>query len=141
MQADGRVAIIAGCDSPSYWQGIGMHATGPAPSTLVGRERELALLYERLTAALAGSGSLVLIGGEAGIGKTRLAEVLCDEATEQGALVLVGRCYDLTETPPYGPWVDLFKQYPAIEHAPSLPAAFAQRGTVGAVPSQAALLQ
>ena len=60
------------------------------------------------TAALAGHGSLVLIGGEAGIGKTALAEALCREAAEQGALVLVGRCYDLTETPPYGPWVELF---------------------------------
>jgi predicted ATPase len=74
-----------------------------ATAPLVGREREHALLRERLAAALGGHGSLVLIGGKAGIGKTTLAEALCQDAVEQGALVLVGRCYDLSETPPYGP--------------------------------------
>ncbi|MFN8517316.1 MAG: AAA family ATPase, partial [Chloroflexia bacterium] len=80
---------------------------------IVGRERELATLRERLGAALAGRGGLVLIGGEAGIGKTTLAEAALREATEGGAAVLVGRCYDLTETPPYGPWRDLFAHLPA----------------------------
>ncbi|MGN6566249.1 MAG: AAA family ATPase [Thermomicrobiales bacterium] len=80
---------------------------------LVGREREQAVLRELLAAARAGEGSLVLIGGEAGIGKTALAETLGWEAVEQSALVLVGRCYDLTETPPYGPWTELLAQAPA----------------------------
>src|SRR4051812_30281266 len=62
------------------------------PSPLIGRDRELAILRERLTAAISGSGTLVLIGGEAGIGKTALAETLCREAEARGALVLVGRC-------------------------------------------------
>src|SRR5919202_60940 len=70
---------------------------------LVGRERELALLRERLGAALAGRGGLVLIAGEAGVGKTTLAEALAREALDRGARVAVGRCYHLTETPPYGP--------------------------------------
>ena len=111
------------------------------PPLLVGRERERALLRERLDAALAGRGGLVLIGGEAGIGKTALAEGLAREAAEAGGLVLVGRCYDLTETPPYGPWVELFGRYPASAAAdlPPLPAAFAARGQVGEAASQQAL--
>src|SRR3954454_25335931 len=85
-------------------------ATRPIPASanppLVGRDREQTILRAALDAALAGRGSLVLVGGEAGIGKTTLAETLCAEATQQGALVLVGRCYDLSETPPYGPWAE-----------------------------------
>ncbi|HEU5329156.1 MAG TPA: AAA family ATPase, partial [Thermomicrobiales bacterium] len=76
----------------------------PVAPPLVGREREQATLRAALARALTGHGSLVLISGEAGIGKTALAETLCQEATNQGARVLVGRCYDLSETPPYGPW-------------------------------------
>src|SRR5690242_564764 len=92
---------------------------------LAGRERELATLRKRLAEALGGHGGLVLIGGEAGIGKTALAEAVCREAEERGAQVLVGRCYDLTETPPYGPWVELFDRLRQTDGAPSLPGAFA----------------
>src|SRR5262245_49703245 len=62
----------------------GHPATVPATPPLVGRDRELAALREALAAALAGRGSLVLIGGEAGIGKTTLADALCRAATEEG---------------------------------------------------------
>jgi DNA-binding CsgD family transcriptional regulator len=108
---------------------------------LVGRERELAVLHQNVDAAMGGHGGLVLIGGEAGIGKTALAETVCREATERGARVLVGHCYDLTETPPYGPWIELFGRYRQTDDLPSLPDAFARRGTVGPVASQAALFQ
>ena len=109
---------------------------------LAGRERELGLLREQLAAALAGHGSLVLIGGEAGIGKTALAEsALPGGARTRGALVLVGRCYDLTETPPYGPWLELFARYRPSDGCPPLPDAFARRGMIGAVASQAALFR
>jgi DNA-binding CsgD family transcriptional regulator len=118
-----------------------MHAHAPAPSILVGRDRELGILRARLAAARTGNGGLVLIGGEAGIGKTTLAEALCREATERGALLLIGRCYDLTETPPYGPWVELFAHYRSGDGTPSPPDAFAERGTIGPVASQGALLQ
>jgi predicted ATPase len=104
--------------------------------TLVGREREQTALRDQHEAARTGRGGLVLIGGEAGIGKTALAESLCGEATEQGALVLIGRCYDLTETPPYGPWVDLFARYRPTDRQPPLPLVFIQPGAVGATMSQ-----
>ena len=87
-------------------------ASLPAALPLVGRERQLAVLRDALARALAGRGSLVLIGGEAGIGKTALAEALLAEAAAQGATVLVGRCYDLAETPPYGPWAKALASTP-----------------------------
>lgn len=111
------------------------------PSSIVGRDRELGILYDCLDAAVSGQGSLMLIGGEAGIGKTALAEAVCQEAAQRGALVLVGRCYDLTETPPYGPWIDLFGRYRPAGETPALPPALAEHGTVGAVASQAALFR
>src|SRR5262245_56724124 len=98
---------------------------GPVKSEshLVGREREQAALHDALAAALAGRGSLALIRGEAGIGKTTLAESLCAEAAARGAPALVGRCYDLSETPPYGPWVELFDHAPRGDDLPRLPLA------------------
>jgi len=89
---------------------------------LVGREREQGVLRERLSTMLAGRGSLVLIGGEAGIGKTTLVEDLTIEAEERGCLVLWGHAYDLSVTPPYGPWLEIFRRYRDLaSDLPSLP--------------------
>jgi DNA-binding CsgD family transcriptional regulator len=110
-------------------------------AALVGRDRELALLRDRLDAAFAGHGGLLLIGGEAGIGKTALAETICREAEARGALVLIGRCYDLSETPLYGLWAEVFGWYRQADGMPVLPDAFAQRGTVGEVGSKATLFE
>ncbi|HUG14112.1 MAG TPA: AAA family ATPase [Thermomicrobiales bacterium] len=79
-------------------------SVNPDSALIVGRQRELDLLQRRLSAMLAGRGGVVLIGGEAGIGKTTLVDLLHRQAQEHGALVLTGGCYDLTSTPPYGPW-------------------------------------
>ena len=101
-------------------------ASSPNPLfILVGRDRELGVLRERLAVAVSGQGGLVLISGEAGIGKTALAEALCREAAEQGALVRVGHCYDLTETPPYGPWTEIRDHIPLDPGLPPRPSAAA----------------
>ncbi|MGA7669966.1 MAG: BREX system ATP-binding domain-containing protein, partial [Nitrolancea sp.] len=78
---------------------------------LVGREREQATLRQALDDMLAGHGSLVLISGEAGIGKTTLVDWLANTAESEGCLVLKGGCYDLTTTPPYGPWREVLRDY------------------------------
>lgn len=97
--------------------------SGPDSATpaLVGRARAQAALRAALAAVLAGRGALVLIGGEAGSGKTTVAEALCAAASAQGALVLVGRCYDLTETPPYGPWAEALARAPGGDALPPPP--------------------
>lgn len=114
---------------------------GASSQLLVGRGRERRMLSGHLANALNGWGKLVLISGEAGAGKTALAEVLCNEAASQGAPVLVGRCYDLSFSPPYGLWVELFGRYEQSEGLPPPPAAFAQRGALAAVASQPALFE
>jgi DNA-binding CsgD family transcriptional regulator len=63
----------------------------------VGRTQELARLRELLDRATTGEPLLVLLGGEAGVGKTRLAEQLAAAAQEQGARVLRGGCVPLGE--------------------------------------------
>src|SRR5687768_15372233 len=105
---------------------------------LVGRRREQALLREHLGAAIAGRGSLVLIGGEAGIGKTALAEALASDAAAGGALVLVGHCYDLIETPPYGPWTELLDRCLPLPNLPPRPALLGEGDPAGTPEPQAA---
>lgn len=67
----------------------------------VGRERELADLAQLLTEAASGRGSLVLIGGDAGVGKSRLAEELARQTADQGFAALTGHSYEGEGTPPY----------------------------------------
>lgn len=82
-------------------------AGAPLREQFVGRAVELNLLRERLTAARAGQGCLVVINGEPGIGKTRMAEELADHAAGHGASVHWGRCFEGEWAPPYAPWVDV----------------------------------
>ncbi|MGI8858149.1 MAG: AAA family ATPase [Thermomicrobiales bacterium] len=97
-------------------------------SLLVGRDHELTILRESLAAALGGRGHLVLVSGEAGVGKTVLAEALCAEAEARGALVLTGRCYALTETPPYDPWMQAAAQCARSLALPAFPDALHSNG-------------
>ena len=108
---------------------------------LVGREREQAQLEPWLTDALDGHGRLVLISGEAGIGKTALTNWLLWLADERGALTRVGGCYDLTTTPPYGPWAAITRTWPDEPGLPSLPDALRDGASLGTVQSQAALFE
>lgn len=114
-------------------------AQAPPLPTIFGREREVTLGARLIDDALAGRGALLLISGEAGIGKTALAQAISAAAAARGAAVRIGRCYDLTETPPYGPWVELFAPFPAGEGARPLPAIVARRAAPHGASSQAAL--
>lgn len=76
-----------------------------ASSVLVGRHRELAALRDALARVRAGEPSTVLVGGEAGVGKTRLLEEFAGGATGGGARVLVGQCLELGEAGlPFAPF-------------------------------------
>ncbi len=80
----------------------GLH--GGAAGPMVGRDRELARIAALLDDALAGHGRLVLCTGEAGIGKTRLAEEATASAAARGVAVVWARAGDRDSSPPYGLW-------------------------------------
>ena len=108
---------------------------------IYGRDRERAQLGELLDSAIEGYGSLALISGEAGIGKTTLVDDLIYEAEQRDFLVLIGGCYDMTTTPPYGPWSEALQQYRQENGLPKLPAWFSNPERLEQVGSQGALLE
>ena len=80
-------------------------------SAFVGRQRELAELVGLLDDVFAGHGRLLLLAGEPGIGKSRLAEALVTHAKARGARVLVGRCWEAGGAPAYWPWVQSLRAH------------------------------
>nr|SBO98875.1 Putative LuxR-family transcriptional regulator [Nonomuraea gerenzanensis] len=75
----------------------------------VGRARELAALGDALARSRAGASSTVLVGGEAGVGKTRLIKEFVDHRAGD-ALVLVGGCLELgTEGLPFAPFTAVLR--------------------------------
>ncbi len=79
---------------------------GRDEAPLVGRSAELALLTRTIDEASRGAGRTVLIVGEGGIGKTRLATAAADRAARQGWTVAVGRAYPVESGVPYALFSD-----------------------------------
>jgi DNA-binding CsgD family transcriptional regulator len=83
-------------------------------SPFFGRDHVMALLRAALDEARSGEGALVLVIGEAGIGKTRAAERLATIANERGFRVLWGHCHD-DGAPPYWPWTQILTACAAVK--------------------------
>jgi predicted ATPase len=86
----------------------------PAPASTMtlpftGRDAELRRLTELWTRASQRSGAVIFVGGEAGVGKTRLLEELAAHTRRRGGLVLWGHCYDFEHASPYQPVVELLR--------------------------------
>jgi DNA-binding SARP family transcriptional activator len=84
-------------------------ARSRSETPLVGRELEVATLRQALARASTGIGQVVTIRGEAGVGKTRVAEELATEARRRGWRVLVGRAYETEQVFPFSPWLDALR--------------------------------
>ncbi len=75
----------------------------------VGRAREMSALHARWEQAAQGRGGIVLIGGAAGVGKTRLAEEFAATVRGRGGVVAHAHCYELERILPYQPLVELLR--------------------------------
>ncbi|MGY1824180.1 BTAD domain-containing putative transcriptional regulator [Geodermatophilus sp. SYSU D00079] len=87
-----------------------MPAAVPGSETLVGRQAELAHLRAVSEQAAAGRPGIVVLGGEAGIGKTRLAEAAADAGRAAGWSVAWSRCADDAGAPALWPWTQVLEQ-------------------------------
>src|SRR4029450_8376199 len=115
MSPSGTFAPQAVVDQPS----------ARTSAALIGRDAERAQLLQSFHQAKSGRGSLVLLLGDGGIGKTRLAEEALAAARQLGAQTLVGRCYEQEDTPALIPYIDI------LEEASRLMPAAAFRQAVG----------
>lgn len=82
---------------------------------LTGRKDELARMRAALATASRGTGQAVLLQGEAGMGKSRLADELVHDADAHGWRLLQTACYRHTKATPYAPWLPLLGQLLCVD--------------------------
>jgi DNA-binding SARP family transcriptional activator/predicted ATPase len=89
---------------------------------LVGRDRELQVLHDWLVATPETSTSeILLLLGEAGIGKTRLLEELATAVRDRNGQVLWGCAFEAEMLRPYGVWIDAIRYVASQQATPTLP--------------------
>lgn len=85
---------------------IGGYLGSLPASPVVGRAAEMAHVSELIDAVLKGTGHLVLLVGEPGAGKTRLAQEVALNLRNRGFLIAAGRCYEPHQSVPFYPFVE-----------------------------------
>ncbi|BBG02831.1 MULTISPECIES: helix-turn-helix transcriptional regulator [Pseudonocardia] len=83
----------------------------PAGRPFHGRSAELELLRSALRGAVAHGASAVLLGGDAGVGKTRLVTEFGRSAVAEGTVVLTGRALDIADAPSFWPVVSALREH------------------------------
>ncbi len=84
-------------------------AETPSFGNFIGRKREQTELRAALDEVSNSRGRLFLVSGEPGIGKTRLAEEIANEATARGMRAVWGRCWEGAGAPAYWPWIQAIR--------------------------------
>jgi len=104
-----ETVATAGMSDPGETLHYGMNRRGGSP-VLVGRAAELAALQAAFDAVRQGGPAALLIGGEAGVGKTRLISEFAGDVRAAGARVLIGGCLELgADGLPFGPFTAMLR--------------------------------
>jgi tetratricopeptide (TPR) repeat protein/transcriptional regulator with XRE-family HTH domain len=140
VSADGAAADIRAFSSPAITQQLRLDSNEPhnarttAPQhlgvprgaflgsvperVLVGRNLELVAALREVQSVMDGSGRLLVIAGEPGIGKTRLSQEIAGVCRDQGFLVATGRCYEPHLSVPFYPFLEVFTTLHAVTPEP-----------------------
>src|SRR5437868_1748815 len=125
LEPSGATAALAARVTALTLPGFAVRRSAPDPlrltlseTPLVGRARDIALLRQAYARTQAAQAQVVVLEGEAGIGKTRLAGALLAWAEEQGADVLSGRALEAAARVPYAPLVEALRGRLERENAP-----------------------
>ncbi|HKE42786.1 MAG TPA: AAA family ATPase [Casimicrobiaceae bacterium] len=141
-EAENIYQLVA-ADLPAEFPPLRVEAAGASSAAplqqlvrgrLVGREAESRQLLSHWERAQQARGQLVLLSGEPGVGKTRLAQELIAQAQQVGATVLRGGCYEYEATTPYLPIVEALRDWVHVQSAQAL------RVTLGATAPEIAKL-
>src|SRR5437870_1045540 len=84
---------------------------------LVGRDRQVATIERLLDDAASRRGRVLLVAGEAGVGKSRLVAEARARAAARGFLALQGACFEPDRACPYAPFLDLLRGLPVASPA------------------------
>jgi len=112
VELAGVVRSLLGDEIPTAEEALSRlrgEAPGAVRGDFVGRREERRLLEAALAEASAGLGRVVLLAGEPGIGKTRVAQELAAHAERRGVRVLWGLSQEGDAAPPYWPWVEALR--------------------------------
>ena len=118
------------CSRTRPWTG---HRRGPRPSStapaavgaagsdgraadhpLLGRDAEVDVLERAVHRSAGGHGAVWVVSGEAGIGKTRLAQEVAARARASGTTVAVGQTNETSDSSPYWPWAQVLRNLPGV---------------------------
>jgi class 3 adenylate cyclase/tetratricopeptide (TPR) repeat protein len=117
IKVKGKAELVAIYRPLSPKAGVSRHQTA-----LVGREVERELLTSHLQTLLRSNGGIVVIEGEAGIGKSRLVEELMRQGHALGVVGWLGQASAIDKSTPYHAWRHVFRQLFNLEALPDDPA-------------------
>lgn len=90
-------------------------------SPFVGRSQELCVVDRAIEATRRGRMRVILISGEAGIGKTRFLDEIRRLSDDAGFRALIGRSPDEAGSPPYWPWTEILREYQEAADSEQVP--------------------